>query len=98
VEDKARVPNPAGGVRHVVWICKDLMRDRRIRPEDCFPAGRNQKIFSPPKRLSFTKDIWVGGDHATYAEVLQKIPMAKGGRWVWQVDKTKPVRGRPPVP
>jgi hypothetical protein len=102
VEDKARVPNPAGGVRHLIWIRKDLVRDRRIRPKDCFPAGRNKKIFSPPKRLSFAKDIWARGDRATYAEALGNIPMAEGGRWVWQADKpkppAKPVRGRPPIP
>jgi hypothetical protein len=32
---KPRVAAPA------VWIRKDLAKERQIRPEDCFPAGRN---------------------------------------------------------
>jgi hypothetical protein len=33
-----RKGNGGGGV--LVWIHKDLVRERRFRPEDCFPVGK----------------------------------------------------------
>jgi hypothetical protein len=49
--DKARVPNPTGGERRLVWIRKDLVREKRFRPEDCFPMGRILRFDGPPTRL-----------------------------------------------
>jgi hypothetical protein len=90
--DKVRVPSPQRhGKGMVVWIRKELVKNHCIGLEDCFPVSRFQKIDSEPTRLSFVQDIWGGGDRATYAEILKRIPMAEGGRWVWQVDQ--PARG-----
>jgi hypothetical protein len=49
--DKARVPNLMQGERRLVWIRKDLMREKCFRPEDCFPVGRIQRFDGPPMRL-----------------------------------------------
>jgi hypothetical protein len=49
--DKARVPNLMGGERRLVWIRKDLVREKCFRPDDCFPMGRIQRFNGPPTRL-----------------------------------------------
>jgi hypothetical protein len=46
---------PHGG--RLVWIRKDLVREKKVRPEDCFPVGRNQRIIHPVMKLSFSRDI-----------------------------------------
>jgi hypothetical protein len=92
-----RVQASHGG-SHLVWICSDLVRERRIRPEDCYPIGKHQKIDKAPKTLSFTRDIWAGaGQRQTFVEAVKKKVMVEGGRWVWQVDKPvlPPTRQRP---
>jgi hypothetical protein len=67
-----------------------------IHLEDCYLVSKSQQIDTVPTRLSFEKDIWGGGDHAMFVEALKKIPMAEGGRWVWQADKPSraPNQGR----
>jgi hypothetical protein len=71
-----------------VWIRSDRLRERRVRPEDCFPVNRFQIIDKPPITLSFARDIWGGfGQRQSLIEVLKKSGMVYGGRWVWQADK-----------
>jgi hypothetical protein len=45
-------------------------------------VGRSDRFDAEPRRMSFAKDIWAGGDRATFVEALKKAPMADGGRWV----------------
>jgi hypothetical protein len=91
--EAARVPHPGYGSM-LVWIRKDLVRERRIRLEDCFPVSRSHRIDKPPTRLYWAMDIWSGGSgKETYAEILKKT-MEEGGRWVWHPDR--PVHGRAP--
>jgi hypothetical protein len=83
-----RVPNPGDhGGGTLVWIRKELVQQRRIRSEVCFPVSRFQRIDTVPMRLSFTKDIWGGGDRMTFIEALRQISMAERGHWVCQVDR-----------
>jgi hypothetical protein len=46
--------------------------------------------------VSFDRDIKaIGGEKASYAEIVKRSLMTEGGRWVWQADKPRaPVRGR----
>jgi hypothetical protein len=76
---------PHGG--RLVWIRKDLVREKKVRPEDCFPVGRNQRIVHPVTKLSFSRDICRNGEYPSYVEVLKRLPMAEGGHWVWQLNK-----------
>jgi hypothetical protein len=92
---KVRVPPSQGHGRGMLaWIHKDLVEQWRIQSDDCFSVSKSQRIGSAPIRLSFAKDIWGGGDRATYAEILKRIPMVEGGCWVWQADKPERGRGR----
>jgi hypothetical protein len=88
-------PRVSHGGGHLVWIRSDLVRERKIRPEDCHPVSRFQKFDKQPKTLSFARDIWGGsGKKQTFVEaVKKKVAMAEGGRWVWQADRP----GRVPV-
>jgi hypothetical protein len=56
---RARVPHGCVG-GYLVWIPSDLLRERRVRPEDCFPVSCSQKIDKPPITLSLARDIWGG--------------------------------------
>jgi hypothetical protein len=49
---QVRVPHGCGG-GHLVWIRSDLLRERRVRPEDCFLVTRFQKIDKPLITLTF---------------------------------------------
>jgi hypothetical protein len=37
-----------------VWVRRDLVRSREIKPEDCFPVGRHERIVDKPTTLSFS--------------------------------------------
>jgi hypothetical protein len=96
--EKPRVHRPEHGSECLFWVRKELVKDQRIRPEDCYPVGRGQRFSEVPVTLSWSRDIWPGGrEKPTYVEVLRRVPMADGGRWVWQADRPPraPVRGRP---
>jgi hypothetical protein len=82
--EKARVTERKGNGGVLIWIHNDLVRERRL--EDCFPVGKFQKLEATPTRLSFSRH--------TYADVLKRIPMVQGGRWVWQPDKAQHAPGR----
>jgi hypothetical protein len=75
---------PSSGEKgdQLFWIRKDLVRQRQIRPKDCYPVGRSDRFDEHSKSLSWVKDIWAGGDRATFVEALKKAPMADGGRSV----------------
>jgi hypothetical protein len=80
------------------WVRKDLVRERRIWPEDYHSVSRDYMIEKPPTRLDFARDVWAGGSRkVTCAEVLKKRLMVDGGRWVWQPDRLARalMRGRP---
>jgi hypothetical protein len=51
--DNPRVPDPHPSGGCLVWIRRDLVREKRVRPEYCFPISRTQKIDHTTKRLSF---------------------------------------------
>jgi hypothetical protein len=92
---RARVSTSGKGGGQLFWIRKELVSQRRIRLEDCLPVGRSDRFDAELRRLSFAKDIWAGGDKATFVEALKKAPMADGGRWVWQPDRPPRAAGRP---
>jgi hypothetical protein len=84
---ESRVPaHHNGGC--LVWVHHELLREKRVRPEDCFSVSRSQRIIQQPTRLS-SSDISFNGGHPTYAETLRRLPMVEGGRWVWQADKPR---------
>jgi hypothetical protein len=94
-QEKPRVPiSPHDGC--LFWVRGELVRERCIRPEDYFPVSGSQRINGVPMTLRWS-DIRPGdGKRATYADVLRRIPMADGGRWVWQPDRPPHAqRGRP---
>jgi hypothetical protein len=41
-----------------------------------------------PKRVPLS-ELCCEGSRPTYAKVLKRVPMAEGGRWVWQPDRTQ---------
>ncbi|KAG2615576.1 hypothetical protein PVAP13_3NG051190 [Panicum virgatum] len=77
------------------WVRKDLVRERRITIQECFPVRKSDRLDSKPLQLSFSRDIW-GGPICkdTYADVVKKRKMAEErDRWVWQPDPPqRPVR------
>jgi hypothetical protein len=95
--ERARTHDPHLGSGRLVWIRRDLIHERKVRLEDCFPVSRTQRIDHTLRVLSYSRDLCPRGDHPTFTEVLKRIPMSVGGRWVWRPDK--PVRlavqGRP---
>jgi hypothetical protein len=52
--EKARVSNQEINGGHLVWVRRDLVRSREIKPEDCFPVGRHERIVDKPTTLSFS--------------------------------------------
>jgi hypothetical protein len=55
------VPKPAARAHTVgrkggclVWIRKDLVKERRIRPEDSYPVSRDHRFVQPTTTMSFT--------------------------------------------
>jgi hypothetical protein len=56
--------------------------------------SRTQRIDHTLRVLSYLRDMYLR-DRPTFVEVLKRVPMGVGERWVWQPDK--PVRGRPQV-
>jgi hypothetical protein len=86
--DKPRVRRamPDGGC--LVWIRRDWLRERQVRPEDCFPMSRSHKFLQHSKRVPLS-ELCCEGSRPTYAKVLKRVPMAEGGRWVWQPDRTQ---------
>jgi hypothetical protein len=98
VPNPDRVPRAIHGGSCLFWIRKDLVRARWIKREDLHPVSKEQRITEKPITLSWARNLRPGGrDKATYAEVLMRIPMADGGRWVWQTEKPPHAqfRGRP---
>jgi hypothetical protein len=85
--DLPRVPQAPRHGGCLVWIRWDLLREKRVQPEDCYLVARGQRIEGIPVRLSFSREILAHGK-ATYADVLHRSSMAEGGRWVWQADKS----------
>jgi hypothetical protein len=79
--DSPRVPHapPCGGC--LVWIRRDLLREKRVQPEDCYPVARGQRIEGIPVCLSFSREILARGK-VTYTDMLKRSSMAEGGRWV----------------
>jgi hypothetical protein len=82
------------GGSHLVWIQSDLVRERKIRPDVCYPVSNQQRIDKVLKTLSFARDIWGGGggeggagQRHTFIEAVKKKAMVEGGHWVWQADK-----------
>jgi hypothetical protein len=45
--EKARVSNQEINRGHLVWVRRDLV-SREIKPEDCFPVGRHERIVDKP--------------------------------------------------
>jgi hypothetical protein len=80
------IPNPSTpriptghGDSHLVWIRSDLVRERKIRPKDCYSVSKHHRIDNAPKTLSFSRDIWVGaGKRQTFIEAVKKKAMAEG--------------------
>jgi hypothetical protein len=65
------VPSLSNG-GYLMWICKELMREHHIRPEDCFPVSKNQRISEVPTTLRW-RDIRLangGGGETSYVEVV----------------------------
>jgi hypothetical protein len=62
-----------------------------------FPHEQDAEDWPHSGVLSYLRDLCPIGDRPTFVEVLKRIPMAAGGKWVWQPDKpVRPaVRGRP---
>jgi hypothetical protein len=80
-KSEPRVPPPRSHGESLFWIRRDLVREKRVRLEDCYLVSRSQRVGKVSMTLSFARDIWSGGK--TYKEALNSIPMAEGGRWVW---------------
>jgi hypothetical protein len=49
---RVRTAGPKGGC--LIWIRKDLVKERRIHPEDCYPVSRDHHFVQPTTTLSFT--------------------------------------------
>jgi hypothetical protein len=63
-----------------------LLRENRVRPEDCFPVSHTQRVEGPLMNLSFSIDILAKGK-VTLTDILKRSAMAEGGRWVWHAEK-----------
>jgi hypothetical protein len=80
--ERARGCDPLLSNSRLVWIRRDLIRESKVRPEDYFPMSRTQRIDHTPRVLSYLRDLCPIGDRPTFVEVLKRIPMAAGGKWV----------------
>jgi hypothetical protein len=63
------VPNPRPRVREaesnggcLVWVRRDLLREKRVTPQDCFLTNREVRMYRAPTKLRFARDIWGGGE------------------------------------
>lgn len=78
----------------IAWVRRDLVKERKFTHEDCFPVRRSNRVDTKPTRISFSRDILVGGgqhQRESYTEVLRRRRMGnEGGRWVWQHDGHQP--------
>jgi hypothetical protein len=57
-------------------------------------VSHDQRVEGIPRKLSFSRDILAQGK-ATYADILKRLTMAEGGRWVWHADRPPLQRGTP---
>jgi hypothetical protein len=80
--EKVRVPNPNRDRGGLVWVRKDLVREKKVGIEDCFPVRKGERFAGVPTQLSFSKDIWGKGKKTSYVDILKRF-MEEGGRWVW---------------
>jgi hypothetical protein len=79
--ERARVTGPWSHGGCLVWIRNDVLRERKIHLEDCYPLSRLQKFDLMSRTLSFSWDISSGsGVRATLAEIVKRKSMAEGGR------------------
>jgi hypothetical protein len=63
-----------------MWIRKELVNERRVRPEDCYPVSRSYKFDRVLTTLSSSELRGGSRDQPSFAEVLRKPPMVDGGR------------------
>jgi len=58
----------------IVWVRKDLVRDRNFSVTDCYPVSRSDRLIDKPIRICFSRDIW-GRTHQreTYAEIVKRM-------------------------
>ena len=79
----------------IVWVRKDLVRDRNFSVTDCYPVSRSDRLIDKPIRICFSRDIW-GRTHQreTYAEIVKRMADERR-RWAWQPER--PIQ-RPPTP
>jgi hypothetical protein len=68
---EARVPPKSFHGGQLFWIRRNLVREKKDRPEDCFPVGSFQQVGKVATTLSLMRDIWASGEKATYKEVLK---------------------------
>ena len=75
----------------LVWVRKDLVRERRITIQECYPVRKSDRLDSKPLQLSSLRDIWGGpGRKDSYADMVKKKKMAEErGIWVWQPDPSQ---------
>jgi hypothetical protein len=85
--EKVRVHEQQSQGGGLVWVHSELVRAGKVTPADCFLVSRSQRVEGIPKSINFAREIWEGGTHPTYADVLKRFPMVEGGWWVWQEDK-----------
>jgi hypothetical protein len=81
VPNQDRVPRENHGDGCLFWIRKDLVRARRIRPEDLHPVSKGQRIIEAPTTLSWAQDIRPSRrEKTTYAEVLRRMEAGGCGK------------------
>ncbi|KAG2625965.1 hypothetical protein PVAP13_3KG282627 [Panicum virgatum] len=82
----------------LAWVRKDLVRDRKITTEECYPVWKFDRIEGGPIRISYSRDIW-GNSHQreSYAEVVKRKMAEERGRWVWQPEIHPPPQRPPPT-
>jgi hypothetical protein len=93
---RPRVPEAKSNGGCLVWVRRDLLREKRVTPQDCFPVNKAVRLLQAPKRLSFALDIWRRGEKATFTDIVRRSAMADGGRWIWQPNMPQRVSTRPP--
>ncbi|PUZ51154.1 hypothetical protein GQ55_6G154900 [Panicum hallii var. hallii] len=55
-------PSVPGSDGFLAWVRKDLVRERRITLEECYPVRNSDRIAGKPTRISFSRDI-CGSSH-----------------------------------